>query len=185
MAIVALPAAANNYNQCGERLAKAGITQAVAAPACAEVLHPNDLGRCVQEISAQQVDAMTTLEACRRVRRPLELSTCVQDIHRQDKAAALTNVLEACRVSLLPERYGKCVVGLNQSLGVPTATGLSTCIDASDRPVDVLSTFIPIKDVPRMTGFGAPGQEDSVLQTIPELDIPNVPATPQLTPQFK
>lgn len=182
------PAAAStakDYRQCGERLSAAGVAPEVAAAACAEVLHPGDVGQCVLNINANQVDALTALDACRRVRRPLALSTCLQDIHRQDETALLTNVLEACRVSLLPERYANCVVGLNQSLDVPTATGLSTCLDASDRPVDMLSTFIPADQVSRMPGFGtplpldevAPSSDSSLLETAPAFNIP--PAGPQ------
>ncbi len=164
MAIVAAPAQANwfqpkplenAYKRCGASLDRAGIAKDVAATACAEVLHPEDLGACVVNITPLKLDAMTTLSACRRVRRPLELATCVQDVQRQDANAVLVNVLEACRQSLLPERYGKCVVGLNQSLAVPTATGLATCIDASDRPIDARSNFVPIDQLPRLNGFGA------------------------------
>jgi hypothetical protein len=164
MAIVAAPAQANwfqskplenGYKRCGTSLDQAGIAKDVAATACAEVLYPEDLGACVVNITPLKLDAMTTLNACRRVRRPLELATCVQDVHKQDGNAVLGNVLEACRQSLLPERYGKCVVGLNQSLAVPTAKGLTTCIDASDRPIDMLSTFVPIGQLPRLNGFGS------------------------------
>jgi hypothetical protein len=143
----------NGYKLCGMRLDKAGIGKDVAADACAEVLHPEDLGTCVVDLTPLKLDAATTLAACRRVRRPLELSTCVQDVHRQDANAVLPNVLEACRRSLLPERYGKCVVGLNQSLAMPTAMGLATCLDASDRPIDMRSGFVPINDVCRLEGF--------------------------------
>ncbi|MBE9030729.1 hypothetical protein IQ266_13410 [filamentous cyanobacterium LEGE 11480] len=174
LALMALPAQAfishpddpeNAYKLCGERLDQAGVAKEIAAKACAEVLHPDRVSQCTLDISAKQVDVLATLSACRRVRRPLELSTCVLDIHAQDAEAVLPNVMEACRQSLLPKRYGKCVVGLNQSLAMATPIGLSTCIDASDRPTDVLSTFKPLKDVPRMNGFGAAGAaESSVLQ---------------------
>jgi hypothetical protein len=183
MAIVAAPAQANwfqskplenGYKLCGASLDKAGIAKDVAATACAEVLHPEDLGACVVNITPLKLDAMTTLNACRRVRRPLELATCVQDVHKQDGNAVLGNVLEACRQSLLPERYGKCVVGLNQSLAVPTATGLTTCIDASDRPIDMLSNFVPIGQLPRLNGFGS---------TAPMGSTPVSPSpTPSATP---
>ncbi|NJN48643.1 MAG: hypothetical protein HC805_01055 [Alkalinema sp. RL_2_19] len=166
----------NAYKLCGERLDKAGIAKDVASTACAEVLHPEYVSQCVMDISAKQVDALATLAACRRVRRPLALSTCVTDIHQQDAVAALPTVMEACRLSLLPERYGKCVVGLNQSLAIATLAGLTQCLDASDRPTDVLSTFIPIDNLPRMDGFGttAGAAESNLLQTSPN---PTVPAT--------
>jgi hypothetical protein len=143
----------NGYKLCGMRLDKAGIGKDVAADACAAVLHPEDLGTCVADLTPLKLAATAALAACQRVRRPLELRTCVQDVQRQDANAVLPNVLEACRRSLLPERYGKCVVGLNQSVATPTAMGLATCLDASDRPIDIQSGFVPINDVCRLEGF--------------------------------
>jgi hypothetical protein len=148
---------ANPYKLCGTSLEKAGITADTAATACAEVMHPEDLASCVGGITPLKVDALTTLNACRRTRRPVELATCVQDVQRQDANAVLVNVLEACRQSLLPQQYGQCVVGLNQSLKTPIATGLTTCIDASDRPIDIRSNFVPINNLPRLNGFGGTG----------------------------
>lgn len=190
MAIVAQPGQAHQgfrnpedaYKLCGERLSAANIEKDLAAQACAEVLHPDHLGTCVLDITAREVNALTTLSACRRVRRPLELVTCVGDINAQDATANLPTVLEACRRSLMPERYGKCVVGLAKSLEVATVPGLNTCIDASDRPVDVLSTFIPLESLPRMEGFGSPSaapETSGLSETSPGLQVPAA-ATPQL-----
>jgi hypothetical protein len=155
----------NRYKLCGMRLDKAGIASETAATACAEVLHPEDLATCVGGITPLKVDALTTLNACRRTRRPVELATCVQDVQRQDANAVLVNVLESCRQSLLPDRYGQCVVGLNQSLKTPTGNGLATCIDASDRPIDIRSNFIPINSLPRLNGFGTTGSSTGAEST--------------------
>ncbi len=173
----------NDYKLCGMRLDKAGIGKDVAAAACAEVLHPEELGTCVVDLIPLKLDAATTLAACRRVRRPLELATCVQDVQRQDAKAVLPNVLEACRRSLLPERYGKCVVGLNQSLAMPTAMGLATCLDASDRPIDVQSGFVPINDVCRLEGFVSVAVPKDCDKNQPQTAAPlNSTVTPGATP---
>jgi hypothetical protein len=190
LAIVAPPAqagwlqakpSADDYRLCGIGLDKAGIAKDVAAMACAEVLHPEDLAVCVGNITTLKLEAVTTLNACRRVRRPLELATCVQDIHKQDANAVLGNVLEACRQSLLPDRYGKCVVGLNQSLKTPIAQGLATCIDASDRPIDVLSDFVPINNLCHLKGFGAIGSPASCDQGA-AIVTPGTSGTSSVTP---
>jgi hypothetical protein len=172
----------NAYKLCGMRLDKVGIGKDVAADACAAVLHPEDLGTCVADLTPLKLDAAAALAACQRVRRPLELRTCVQDVRRQDANAVLPNVLEACRRSLLPERYGKCVVGLNQSVAMPTAMGLATCLDASDQPIDVVpSGFVPINDVCRLEGFvsvAVPKDCDKNTQSVAPL---NSPVTPDAT----
>jgi hypothetical protein len=148
---------ANAYATCGMALKQATIATDVAAKACAEDLHPDELGQCVTAITstvAPKMDANTVLSACRRVRRPLELATCVNDIHQQDKNANTAAILESCRRSLLPEVHGQCVVGLNHKpLTMNTPSGLSTCIEANDRPTDVLRTFIPIEDLSTIRNF--------------------------------
>jgi hypothetical protein len=144
----------NAYEACGVSLNRATIAADVAAKSCAEVLYPVELGQCISSITGLKADATETLTACRMVRRPLELATCVADIHKQDKAIAVGDVLQFCRRSLLPERYGSCVVGLNQKpLAIATKDSLSTCIDASDRPVEVLPTFIPIERLSTIRNF--------------------------------
>lgn len=147
----------NAYEACGIALNQATIATDVAAKACAEDLHPDELGQCVTAITSKvmpKMDANTVLSACRRVRRPLELATCVSDIHQQDKNANTATILESCRRSLLPEVHGQCVVGLNRKpLTVTTPSGLATCIEANDRPSDVLPTFIPIENLSTIRNF--------------------------------
>lgn len=143
------------YRRCGKDLADAKLEAAVAADACASALRPEELGRCVADLTQNQtVVALSALEACRRVHRPIELQACVQDITRQDAKATVTPVLEACRQSLLPVRYGRCVVGLNQSLNVATTVGLATCLNASDRPQTVESDFIQLERLSRFDNAG-------------------------------
>jgi hypothetical protein len=143
--------ALNPYNVCTVSLNKATIEKNLAAASCAAVLHPDDMGSCVETVAAKKIESGLALSACRSVRRPLDLATCVTVIHKQDASAVLTDVLESCRRSLLPDRFGECVVGLNgKPLQVATREGLGTCIDASDRPTDIelLRSFEPSGTIP-------------------------------------
>jgi hypothetical protein len=177
--------ALNAYKLCSVSLDKAAVGKDIAAVACAEALHPDDMGLCVERVAAKKVDANTALLACRSVRRPIELATCVSEIQKQDEKAVLTDVLEFCRRSLLPERYGQCVVGLNDKpLQIATPTGLTTCIDASDRPTDIelLRTFEPIDKVPSIRNpMGAPIMPPSFT---PGPSTPTPAPTPTTTPQL-
>jgi hypothetical protein len=174
--------ALNPYNVCTVSLNKATIEKNLAAASCAEVLHPDDMGSCVETVAAKKIESGLALSACRSVRRPLDLATCVTVIQKQDATAVLTDVLESCRRSLLPDRFGQCVVGLNgKPLQVATREGLGTCIDASDRPTDIelLRTFEPTGTVP-----AAPTMP--VIRTTPTTPVaptttPNPTATPPVT----
>jgi hypothetical protein len=173
----------NPYASCAKSLDKATIQKGMAATACAEALHPDDMGLCVESVTAKKVEANTALAACRSVRRPLELSTCLADIHKQDDKVGLTDVLEFCRRSLLPERYGHCVVGLKgKPLGQTSAEALPTCIDASDRPTDIelLRTFESIDKVPSIRNpMDSPIVPPSF---VPGPNGPSVKVTPTPTP---
>lgn len=168
-ALMPAPAKANPYDTCARRLAGLNLPADAIADACAKALYPQDLARCVTRLSGNNVPAADALSTCTRVRRPVDLSTCVIDIRADVKDAALPEVLDSCRRSLLPTRYGQCVVGLSSKLKLNATTALNTCIDASDRPRDFAPTFIPA---------GTP------VPTTPGLDTPVVPETitPPQTP---
>jgi hypothetical protein len=174
--------ALNPYNVCTVSLNKATIEKNLAATACAEVLHPDDMGSCVETVAAKKIESGLALSACRSVRRPLELATCVTVIHKQDASAMLTDVLESCRRSLLPDRFGQCVVGLNgKPLQVATREGLGTCIDASDRPTDIqlLRSFEPSGTVPVIRTTSPTSPTSSTTPTSNPTATPPV-TTPQL-----
>ena len=138
---------------------------------------------------------LDALDACRRVRRPLELATCVMMIHGSTETMPLDDngsklVLDSCRKSLLPERYGRCVVGfrnnpMQKSIVDASMTdrtkgldGLNTCLDATDYRKDI--KLIPLSEVISPTNF-APTNPPYDAPTIPVL-TPTTP-TPQIIPQ--
>ncbi|KAM3101176.1 hypothetical protein ACKFKF_09360 [Phormidesmis sp. 146-12] len=133
----------NPYLVCSRDLAGAKISTADAASACAQALRPRDLGTCVVRIANNKIAGTDALSVCRQVRRPVEAGNCVVRIRQQASDAAVVDVLDSCRRSLLPERYAECVVGLNRQLKVAGKEAINTCLNASDRPSDVLPTFIP------------------------------------------
>jgi hypothetical protein len=153
----ALESDRNYYDNCARSLTQAKLATDVTAKACAEVLNPLELGQCVERITGKDLAPKdATLEACRRVRRPVELAACVVDIHAQDKTAPKDAVLESCRRSLLPVRYSFCVIGLSRELpfdtkGMITQKSLDNCLDAADRPRDLLPNFIKAGDMGPVT----------------------------------
>ncbi|MBD0269054.1 MAG: hypothetical protein ICV77_12265 [Cyanobacteria bacterium Co-bin8] len=138
------PAAANDYESCARDLVTAGIEAAIAANACGTALRPVDVSTCVTGVvDVADVSALSALSACSRDRRPRELATCVTNIHT---ALAVTNsseVLNNCRLSILPERYSSCVVGLSDGAGLELVESLNQCISAGYRPVGLAPTLIP------------------------------------------
>jgi len=126
-----------NFRVCGAELARAGIPPAVAANSCSAVLYPKDLTTCVltiyKQTSISSGDALTT---CRQVRRPRDLGNCVVNISVNTLGGSPRAILDGCRRSLLPVRFGECVVGLSQSLNLSVGLLMANCIDGSDRPRD-------------------------------------------------
>lgn len=168
------PAMANTYETCAKTVVKAGVEGNVAGLACAQDLHPEHLGRCVERVTKATLGADAALSACRRVRRPLDLAECVTDIHFQDKQAPMADVLEYCRKSLLPVRFGECVTGLGRDpLKLATREGLDVCINASDRPKDL--QLVPLDSV-----LG-PNQSTTVIPT-PSTPAPVIMPSPMPNP---
>ncbi len=195
------PAQANEYQSCSASLTGVKLDRLSVAQGCAEALHPQDVGTCVvQIVNDKSVNSkivnLDALDACRRVRRPLELATCVTMIHQSTEAMPLSNdgskrVLDSCRKSLLPERYGRCVVGfrdnpLQKTIVDPAMTdrtqeldGLNTCLDATDYRKDI--KLIPLSEVitpatPTPTMINPP-------YTSPVIPMPMPTPTPQIIPQ--
>lgn len=143
---------ANPYEVCTRDLTRAQVSTTDAANACAQALRPKDLGDCVDRIADEKISGADALSVCRQVRRPIEAGNCVVRIRRQASDTAIVDVLDSCRRSLLPERFAECVVGENRQLKISGKQAIDTCIDASDRPNDVLPTFIPAgSDIPGAT----------------------------------
>jgi hypothetical protein len=161
----------NPYLVCSRDLAGAKISTPDAASACAQALRPQDLGACVMRIANNKIAGTDALSVCRQVRRPIEAGNCVVRIRQQASDAAVVDVLDSCRRSLLPERYAECVVGLNRQLKVAGKEAIDTCLNASDRPSDVLPTFIP-------AGAVIPGATSPVQTPIVPSFTDPAPATP-------
>ena len=192
------PAQANEYQSCSASLTEIKLDRLSIAQGCAEALHPQDVGTCVVRIvNDKSVNSkivnLDALDACRRVRRPLELATCVTMIHQSTETMPLSNdgskrVLDSCRKSLLPERYGRCVVGFRnnplQKTVVDAAMtdrtqeldGLSTCLDATDYRKDI--KLIPLSDV-----IGPTSPAPTMMNPPTPFITPMPTPTPQIIPQ--
>lgn len=169
LVVAALPATALTYNDasdstfrstrrdyqtCIADITGTGVEAAAAATACGAALYPRDLSRCVVRIdSSTALTSSDALSNCREVRRPVELSTCVVDITEIDNptdSEPLLNVVDHCRRSLLPVRFSACVVGLRSQVDLSTEDILTDCIAATNRPRDVLPSFLPGNTVPTL-----------------------------------
>lgn len=135
----------NNFRLCASELLEAGIAASVAADACAAALYPRDLTICVARIDREtNIAAEDALATCRQVRRPKDLAKCVVNISNGTQNAVVRDILDNCRLSLLPLRFADCVVGLNKEVDFSAGQVMATCIDASDRPRDLYPrTIIP------------------------------------------
>jgi len=135
-----------DYQECAAGLIGEGITPTEAAQACGIALNPEELAECVIEIDAETLTSAVVLNACRQVRRPDEMASCFNDIRGIDGTTEAANVLENCRLSLLPERFANCVVGLRQEIDFSTDEAMTSCILAGDRPRNVLPSFRPFPE---------------------------------------
>lgn len=167
----AIAASDGDYRQCASSLIGRNITPEEAVDACARALQPRELSRCVNEISQESpISATNALSACRQVRRPVEMASCVVDIRKGVTGVADLDVLDRCRLSLLPDRYSSCVTGLSRETQLSATQVLDSCIDAGYFPREVDPTFIPYGATPP-----APMTPSDTLLT------PSTPLTP-LTP---
>lgn len=138
------PAVANEFANCASALVDAGIEPSLVASACGDALRPEQVSACVEGvIDVADVSALEALSACSRDRRPKEVATCVADIHNALTVDSSSEVLEKCHLSVLPERYSACVVGLADGAGLALDESLDQCINAGYRPADVAPSFVP------------------------------------------
>jgi hypothetical protein len=110
----------------------------------------------------------------------LELATCVNEIRNSDQSQTqMMDVLDACRRSLLPERFAQCVVGFrNKPLERKISEGLVTCLDATDYRKDVV--LRPLSD---LINTYIPAPQGSSVQVTPLPQI--IKPTPQTSPTPK
>ncbi|MEO1446961.1 MAG: hypothetical protein AAFV46_12160 [Cyanobacteria bacterium J06635_11] len=137
LALVASPAAAASpdYFECAAGMTDYGISETSAIAACAGARYPEDLGACVVDVNEfTGLTAESALAVCQRSRRPIEVANCTIDIHDAFLDSPNSKVLENCGRSLLPERYGTCVVEIVDATEVAVDTALDQCIRAGYRP---------------------------------------------------
>jgi hypothetical protein len=137
---------AADFQDCAGALLDEGIDPEVVALACGTARQPDDLADCVVGINDPTLTPDAILSACRRVRRPIELAGCFNQIQEDRQAGETTeaaNVLENCRLSLLPERFADCVIGLRDEIEFPVSAAMDSCIAAGDRPRNVIPNFQP------------------------------------------
>ncbi len=128
-------AANPDYFGCAAGMTEAGIFEAEAIAACASARYPEDLGACVVDVNEfTGLTAESALLICQRSRRPVEVANCTIDIHTRLLDSPSTKVLENCGRSLLPDRYGSCVIDIVDATEADVDEALTQCVRAGYRP---------------------------------------------------
>jgi len=144
LAPAALASDRNGYSRCTTDLLALEFSEATVAEVCARAFEPEEVSACVVAVAAvPTVDPNQALTACRRDRRPDEVATCVTTIHQDLLVEDSSQVVENCHLSILPERYSQCVVGLGLTTELGTAASLEECIAAGYDPEDITPSFVP------------------------------------------
>nr|WP_242059095.1 MULTISPECIES: hypothetical protein [Nostoc] len=163
----------NDYSVCAGRLLGVGVTAEAASEGCAAALRPRDLAACVVKIDKEtQIAATDALSSCGKARRPEELATCVVGVSLSTKEEANPAVLDYCGRSLLPVRFGQCVVGLRSQIDFPATQALDTCISADDSVIGASSSSTPPTIIP---AGSSPSFESTPVPTQPL--VPTQPGT--------
>lgn len=134
----AAPAAAvrePDYFACAEDMESAGISSEETVEICSSARYPQDVGACVIDVSEfTGLTAESAAFVCGRSRRPIEVANCTIDIHNAFFESPSTAVLDNCGRSLLPARYGACVVDMVEATEVLVDEALTQCLRAGYRP---------------------------------------------------
>ena len=180
--ISTLDSTRNDYNTCATTLLRLKVSTEETAATCSRAFKPEDLATCVRRsVDDGKLPIVESLAACRNVRRPVEMSSCVVDIRRQLSDAPPLEVLNRCQASLLPERYANCVLGINPPIQAPSASKLTSCIDASAVPQELDPSIIPYSRPP---GSQTPPVPSEIITPLPS-PSPDVRATPIPNPPNK
>ncbi len=130
-----------SFRICSRDLLSVGLSEEKVANACGAALKPRDLSRCVTRIydnTTKELSAEKILFNCQRVRRVDELGNCVRKINKAVKDTSNESaVLESCRLSLLPEGFSSCVIGLSSNVGLSTEELLTTCLNPNQEISEV------------------------------------------------
>jgi hypothetical protein len=134
----------NEYRVCAARLLSVGIPAEAAGSACAAALRPLEVSSCVGKIQRRtQIPATDSLSFCGQARRPNDLATCVASIGSTSEETANPVILSYCSRSLLPVKFGQCVVGLRSEIDFSSTQAMQSCISASDRISNVVPLSTP------------------------------------------
>ncbi len=132
---VAPAAASPDYFDCAVGMINSGVSESDAIAACSAARYPEDLGACVVDVNEfTGLTANTALVVCSRTRRPIEVANCTIDIHDAFLESPSTKVLEGCGRSILPDRYGTCVVDIVDAAEITVDDALTQCLRAGFRP---------------------------------------------------
>jgi hypothetical protein len=145
----------NEYRVCAARLLSVGIPTEAASNACAAALRPKEVSSCVGEIQRRtQIPATDSLAFCGQARRPDDLATCVVAIGTTSQETVNRAILSYCNRSLLPVKFGQCVVGLRSEIDFSPTQAMESCISASDRISNVVPLSTPrVPRIPSSGGF--------------------------------
>ncbi len=138
-----------DFRVCASRLLSVKISPDVAATTCSGALRPRSISSCVVDIKRRTtVAAEDALNTCQQARRPEELASCVVGISRNSQRKADPAALNYCGRTLLPVRFGDCVVGLRRASKLDPLQAMNSCINATDRLLDLSPTFVPQNGTP-------------------------------------
>ncbi len=145
----------NEYRVCAARLLSVGIQAEAASNACAAALRPEEVSSCVGQIQRRtQIPATDSLAFCGQARRPNDLATCVVGIGTTSQETVNPAILSYCNRSLLPVKFGQCVVGLRSEIDFSPTQAMESCISASDRISNVVPLSTPgVPPLPPSDGF--------------------------------
>ena len=126
-----------SFRICSRDLLSVGLSEEEVANACGAALKPRDLSKCVTKIydnTTTEFPVQKILLNCQQVRRVDQLGTCVEKINKSVKDTSNeATVLESCRLSLLPESFSSCVIGLSTNLELSTEELLATCLNPNQQ----------------------------------------------------
>ncbi len=137
------PASAADYGACAAGLKSQGISDATAAVACAGAINPGAVSSCVGDLTGiTKLPARELLDSCRSVRRIGEFVGCVNQL--QDPSTDARAAVQGCRLSLLPDRYASCVLGLADGLKLSRNQAIPVCTENGDSPRELNPPYQPI-----------------------------------------
>lgn len=144
------PAArAADFSDCAATLAGLGLAAPVAAAACAQAQFPAELSSCTDRLtSSLKLAAADSLATCRSVRKPLAVASCAERLQAAGNATPAL-IADGCRLSLIPDRYADCVLGLGDSLDLTRDQLLRACANNGDVPRRIYPNFTTLGETQR------------------------------------